>query len=102
MNFRREDIQWGAVVIGWLVAVASFIILGLILGAIGLIATEPTDATGAVTAGGLVSSMIVGFLAHAVGGYVAGRRAGVNAPLNGVMVAVFGLVVVVVLTIIFV
>jgi hypothetical protein len=93
--------MWGPVAIGWLVAVVSFIVIGLIFGALGLIVTEPPGPTGAITAGTFISSMLVGFLAHGIGGYVAGRRAGVNPILNGVMVAVLGLAIVVVLTIIF-
>ena len=100
MNFNRQDIQWGPVALGWIVSVVAFIIIGLILGALGLLGTDSATADGTIGAGAFIGAMIVGFLAHAVGGYVAGRRAGVNGPLNGVMVAVFGLVVVIILSII--
>ena len=105
MNFNTREIQWGAVALGWLVSVVAFIILGIVLGALAALVglagdTSASEAQGGLTAGGFIGSMIVGFLAHAVGGYFAARRAGVNGPLNGVMVAVFGLAVMVVLTII--
>ncbi len=95
---RLNAVRWPAVAIGWVAAVVSSIIIALILGAIFGVA-DPATGTGAA-AGGILISLITGFLAYGIGGYVAARRAGADGPLNGAMVAVFGIIAAIVLAII--
>jgi uncharacterized membrane protein len=86
------------VAIGWVAAVVSLIVIGLVFGAIfGVV--DP-DSSAAAAVGGLFLSLLTGFLAYGIGGYVAARRAQINGPLNGATVAVFGIVVGIALAII--
>ena len=90
MGNLAKRIRWRAVIVGWISALVAGIVLNLIFRAAhyGLFSGESltlADATALVTI-----SMISGFLAHSVGGYVAGRRAGESAALNGATVAVLG------------
>ncbi|TCJ16857.1 hypothetical protein E0L93_09080 [Rubrobacter taiwanensis] len=85
----RGNIRWKAVVSGWIVAILT----GIVVNAAFWIAhrwlfvgTPPEyDTTALITI-----SLISGFLAHFVGGYVAGRKSGVAGGLNGAMVALLG------------
>ena len=52
---------------------------------------EPPLERGEFTATVVVISLVSGFLAYLVGGYVAGRSARYSGGLNGAMTAVFGL-----------
>lgn len=90
-----ERVRWRAVLVGWAVAIASGIVINLVLRAAhyGLFGGEQLDFTGQTAL--VTISMISGFLAHAAGGYVAGYRAGDSGGLNGAMVAVLGTVAVV-------
>lgn len=86
----RERIAWRAVVLGWIAAILSGIAFNLLFRAahrwlFGGESLEFADTTALVTI-----SLISGFLAHSVGGYAAGRRAGSWGGLNGAMVAVLG------------
>lgn len=97
---REWGIDWGAVVLGWVVAVVVGLVISLILqGVYALVAEAPREGQEAATAV-LVLSVLTGFAAYLVGGYVAGRRAGSAGGLNGAMTAVFGIVVGIVLAII--
>lgn len=84
--------------IGWVAAVVSLIVIGLVFGAIFGVADPDTGAGAAI--GGIFISLVTGFLAYGIGGYVAARRARVNGPLNGAMVAVFGIAVGILLAIV--
>ena len=97
-----QDIDWNAVALGWVVALAAGFVLTLVFGLIGLAAGDgPGRATGGeVTAGSFLLSLVVGFLSYLAGGYVAGRRARGAGPLHGAMTAVFGLVIAVIVAII--
>ncbi len=86
--------------IGWVAAVISLIVIGLVFGAIFGVAPETDDPGAGVAIGGLFATLLTGFLANGVGGYVAAKRAGINGPLNGTMVAIFGIVVVIALAVI--
>ncbi len=99
---RERGIHWGAVVLGWVVAVLGGLVIGLVLrGLYALVAETPAERGEAATAA-VIISLLTGFLAYLVGGYVAGRRAGVSGGLNGAMTAVFGLVVGIVIAIVWV
>ncbi len=99
---RERGIHWGAVVLGWVVAVLVGFVISLILqGAYALVAEAPGEGQEAATATFIIS-VLTGFVAYLVGGYVAGRRAGASGGLNGAMTAVFGLVVGIVVAIILV
>src|SRR3712207_2981701 len=99
---RERGVHWGAVILGWVVAVLAGIVIGLILrGLYALVAEVPVER-GEVAAGAVILSLLTGFLAYLVGGYVAGRRAGASDGLNRAMTAVFGLVVGIVAAIVWV
>lgn len=103
VNRSREwGIHWGAVVLGWVVAVLAGVVISLVLqGLYALVAEAPVEGQGAATAT-LLISLLTGFLAYLAGGYVAGRRAGASGGLNGAMAAIFGIIVGIVLAIILV
>jgi hypothetical protein len=63
----------------------------------GLI-VEPPAERGEFTATIVAVSLVSGFVAYLLGGYVAGRVAGTSGGLNGAMAAVLGLAVGLVLT----
>lgn len=88
MSELAKNIRWRAVVLGWGVAIAAGVSFNLVFrvahyGLFGGASLELSDTTALVTI-----SVISGFLAHSVGGYVAGR--GDFGGLNGAMVAVLG------------
>ena len=85
---RPAGTSWGAVLDGWLATVGVAAILTPIIGVLlaNLYTTRGYSSTVPVLAG-------VG-LAYLVGGYVAGRMAGYRTSWHGMMVAFFGLFVV--------
>lgn len=99
---RESGIQWGAVGLGWIVALLASIVIDIILRGLYLLAVDPPIDFELFTAGALILSLISGFLAYLLGGFVAGLRAGVSGGLNGAMTAVFGLIVGIILSIILV
>jgi hypothetical protein len=99
---RAGGIRWGAVALGWLVAVLAGIALGIVLSLLFGLAAGGEGTAAELTVGALLVSLLSGFLAYLVGGFVAGRRARVSGGLNGVMTAVFGLVVGIVLALLLV
>lgn len=99
---RARGIQWGAVALGWVVALVVGFLLGIILRGLFGLAVDGGEPSAGLAAGALLASLISGFLAYAVGGYVAGRRAGGSGGLNGAMTAVLGLIVGIVLALILV
>jgi hypothetical protein len=86
-----DRLSWRAVLVGWVVAVVTGIVVNLVFeaahiflfGGDALTATNPTAAV-------VTISLLSGFLAHFAGGYVAGRRAGVDGGLHGAAVAILG------------
>ena len=94
---RAGGIRWGAVALGWLVAVLAGIVLGVVLGALFGLSTGGGEPTAGFAVGAVLASLLSGFLAYLVGGYVAGRRARASGGLNGAMTAVLSLVVGIVL-----
>ena len=91
---RPSGTSWGAVVDGWLATVGVAAILSPIVGLVlaNVYATRGYASTVPVLAG-------VG-LSYLVGGYVAGRMAGYRTSWHGMMVAFFGVFVVMALLII--
>lgn len=93
----REKTNWRAVVLGWAVAIAAGIALNLVfeVAHVFLFGGEALNAA-SLTTGVVAISLVSGFLAHFMGGYVAGRRARTSGGLHGAMVAILGFVFVVV------
>ena len=68
--------RWGAVALGWVLAVLTGIVTGTILRqAYGLLA-DPLVEGGELTATVVVISVVSGFLSYLVGGYAAASMAG--------------------------
>ncbi|ABG03636.1 hypothetical protein Rxyl_0666 [Rubrobacter xylanophilus DSM 9941] len=97
MDRRRGGIRWGAVALGWLVAVLAGIVISPALRLLYGAAIGPELDRGELTAGLVAVSMGSGFLAYLVGGYAAARMAGGAGGTHGALTAVYGLVVGVVL-----
>jgi hypothetical protein len=86
--------------LGWLVAVAVGAVISPILRLMYGLVVEPPVERGEFTATVVAISLVSGFLAYLVGGYVAGKLAGASGGLNGAMTAVFGLLVGLVLAVV--
>lgn len=96
----RGGIRWGAVVLGWAVAVVVGILTNIVFRQIyGSLAEPPLDA-GELTATLVVISGASGFLSYLAGGYAAAKRAGHSGGRHGALTAVFGLIVGVVLALV--
>jgi hypothetical protein len=96
LNLTRDRVRWGPIVAGFLTALTSLLLLGLLGAAIGLTAVNAGDAAaqGAVPGEGARNSAIwgaiSGIIAFFLGGYVAGRTAAIFdrgwGALNGALV----------------
>jgi hypothetical protein len=100
-TFSREGLDWGAIWGGLLTAIGVFILLSVLVSAIGITAADAgADGEGAARTAGVVSA-IVGLLAFFVGGYVAGRMSESNdngsGALNGFLVWALALVMILIL-----
>lgn len=85
------SIEWAAAALGWVTAVvAGFAVSPLLRILYGLV-VEPAARRGEFTTAIVVISVVSGFLAYLIGGWVAGRMAGHSGGLHGAMTAVFGL-----------
>jgi hypothetical protein len=92
MRARSGGVRWMAVVLGWVIAIVTSVLLSFPLnlvdesfvrfyaGPLGIVAV-------------LAPIFLSGFLAYLAGGLVAGRVARSSGGLNGAMTAVVGLVV---------
>ncbi|MEO6472828.1 MAG: hypothetical protein ABIR57_12655, partial [Aeromicrobium sp.] len=103
-EYRREEfggLKVGAVLYGWLEAVALTILLVGVVGAISTGVGSSLDITqsaaelragsiGAASAIAILATLAVGYF---VGGYVAGRLARFNGARQGIGVWLFGLVI---------
>jgi hypothetical protein len=91
---RHGGFDFPASIGGMLAALATLAILSGVLGSIlgGLAIDEGLSATRELTVGALIASVVVLFLAFLVGGWVAGRMARYDGGKNGLMTAVWGLV----------
>ncbi len=86
-----EGVSWRSVALGWVVAVLVGAVVSPTLRTLYGLVVEPPLERGEFTATVVVISLVSGFLAYLVGGYVAGRSARYSGGLNGAMTAVFGL-----------
>ena len=82
--------RWEGVALGWLVALPAGLLLGPLFRAAYDAMTGSVVAPGKFTAGLVIVSLVSGFLAYLVGGYVAGRFARRAGGLHGAMTAVLG------------
>lgn len=85
--------SWVSVVLGWLAAVGAFLILSTIVsGVVGAILGTGGSAgqAGTVFALGVLTAL---FVAFAIGGYSAGRMAARSGAKHGLLVALLGLIV---------
>lgn len=97
---RERGVKWGAMALGWLVAVISTIVIGLIFRSPYALSAGPSVGATEVGAAAILISLITGFLSYLLGGYVAGRSARVSGAVNGAMTAIFGLIIGLILAII--
>ena len=96
-----RETRWGAVGLGWAVAVlVGIVIFTLFRLSYGLFA-EPPIERGEPTAAVVVTSLVSGFLAYLIGGYTAARLAGHSGGRHGALTAVLGLIVGIVLAVAF-
>ena len=97
---RSGGIKWGAVALGWIVAVVAGVVFSFLLRlVVGLVIEFPLDPS-ELTAAVVVTSLLSGFLAYLVGGFTAGRSARTSGGINGAMTAVFGVIVGIVVSIV--
>ncbi len=96
---RFGGLDFGASLSGMLVAIAMIVILGglaaAILGTVGYQAGIDIGEQ-ELTVGGAIAGLVVLFLAFLVGGWAAGRMARYNGGLNGLMSAVWMLILTVI------
>ena len=105
---RFGGIKWGAAFFGWLSANGLAVILVALISAAGVAvgltqgvpsteeATQQADTIGIV---GIITLLVVLFLAYLAGGYVAGRMARFDGARQGIAVWVIGLLVVIALAV---
>ena len=96
-------IQWGAIVAGFLVAIGTFVLLSLLLLALGASTVRlGGDDLGDATAGVGAATAIAGLISFLLGGFLASREAGIRGSwsgfLTGFLVWALGLVAILVLT----
>ncbi len=101
-HWRRisDGIRWEAVAVGWSVAVLGGVVISLVLHFLYELITGFAVERGVVTLSVVSISLVSGFQAYLVGGYVAGRLARRFGGLNGTMTALFGLIPGVILAIV--
>ncbi len=85
-----ENIRWESVALGWLVAIPAGLVLGPLLRGAYDALTGSAVTPGKLTPGLVIVSVVSGFLAYLLGGYVAGRFARRAGGLHGAMTAVLG------------
>jgi hypothetical protein len=91
-NTTEGGVRWRAVLLGWVAAfLAGFAITPLLRALYGLLA-EPPVWRGQFDLSIVVVSLLAGFLAYLIGGYVAASQARASGGKNGAMTAVLGLV----------
>lgn len=98
----RDRVRWGPIVAGLLTALSIFVLLNVLLVALGVQAVRVGDpnADQAATTGAIISA-VIGLLAFFVGGFIAGRSAAVDGrpwgALNGFLVWALGLLLLITL-----
>jgi hypothetical protein len=91
-SHARNDTQWGAVALGWAVAVLAGIVIRTVARQIYVLIAGPPVEGGELTATVVVISVVSGFLSYLVGGYIAARMARHSGGKHGMLTAVFGLI----------
>lgn len=91
----QTRVVWKAVILGWGAAIIAGIVLNLIFRAANYWLFDAGPLGLADTTALVTISLISGFLAHSVGGYVAGRGSRSWGGLSGAMVAVLGAIAVI-------
>jgi hypothetical protein len=89
----EKSLKWKSIVLGWLVASVSGLVISPLLFNLYGLAVPPPLVRGDFTAGLVIVSLASGFLSYLIGGIVAARDAGREGGLHGAMTAVFGLLV---------
>ena len=92
---RFGGLDWPATLVGTLTAIAVLVLLGGLIGAaIGLIGyqTGLKDAAEDISIASLVGGLITLFVAFLIGGWAAGRMARYDGVRNGLMTAVWAIV----------
>jgi len=92
-NAKAGGTRWGAVFLGWGVAVFAGLVVSPALRLLYVSFSEPAVERGELTATLVVISLVAGFLSYLIGGYVAARAAGRSGGKHGALTAVVGLVV---------
>ncbi|MCA1729440.1 MAG: hypothetical protein LC751_08535 [Actinobacteria bacterium] len=93
----QKGVRWRSVALGWIVAAFAGAVITPLLRVLYNLVSEPPVERGEFTSTIVVISLVSGFLAYLAGGYVAGKLASYSGGLNGVMIAIFGLILGVVL-----
>jgi hypothetical protein len=93
-------LRWKSVVVGWLGAAVTGLLVSPLLRSLYGVAVPPPIGRSDLTASLVTVSLVSGFIAYLVGGYIAARIARRSGGLHGAMTAVFGLVVGIVLTLV--
>ena len=92
---RFGGLDWPATLVGTLTAIALLILLGGLIGAaIGVIGyqTGLKDATDDLSVASLIGGLLTLFIAFLTGGWAAGRMARYDGARNGLMTAVWAIV----------
>ena len=87
----RAGIRWGAVALGWAVAVVAGIVTSTSLRLLYGLLAGPEVERGAFTAAVAVVSLVAGFLSYLLGGYSAARAARRSGRKHGALTAFAGL-----------
>ena len=97
-NGRRDRVRWGAVWAGLITAIATFLLLSTAAVAIGAQAVESGAQADESSMASAIASGVIALLAFLVGGFVAGKAAGVlgrgYGALNGFLVWALGIVLI--------
>jgi hypothetical protein len=91
----RDSVRWGPIFAGFVTSLSLFILLSLLALGLGMTAADATNAgESAGPAAGIVAA-VVGLLAFAIGGFIAGRSSAVAGrgagALNGFLVWALGI-----------
>ena len=97
----RDSVRWGPVFAGFLTALGTFVILSLLLLAVGANAVRVAGTNVDPTASSGIATAVVGLLSFFIGGFVAGRTAAGTGRwagfLNGFLVWALGLLLIIAL-----
>ena len=98
---RFGGVDWPATLVGTLTALAVLVLLGGLIGAaVGLIGyqTGLDDAADDISIASLIGGLVTLFVAFLIGGWAAGRMARYDGARNGLMTAVWAIVLAAILS----